>query len=589
MAADEDDRGAGPDPWDDIVAGSLGETDGEPSFRFDDEPREPEAAAAHEEPAPIDEGDAPPDPAAVDGPADDALVEDWLTADDGDGAAAVPPLAVFPPDEAGFGTSDIDIGTGASGIALHGAPEQEEIGGEPFAQTTAADDGEVAGWLNLDTSDGEAVDGGEHAEAATGGDAEGFPDLTSAAAAVIAAPAAATKVDRSAKPAKKKSGGVGQVIGVALGGLLSIPITLAILIYGFGKDPFGVTKQIPREAAFLLPAKFRPGSKRPALGGPSLGSLPTGNATRQPVREPEVTDAGEPTPEPVAPAVPDVAPVAEPPVADVTVDPPAVPAPDPVGDAPVVAVSEPVIDPVFDPVVAPVPDPTVTASPEPAVAPVTAVAAVDPPGLDAPGLDALGLDALGKATAGGAAEPPPLDTSALDEAVGEAEALGEALGAVDDKDNRAYRLLRTRWYRSLARVAEELVAIDHAAATSGRPLATAPDNVAGLHGVIGGRAALVAELAALAPDWLAYAKRGSDGVVLPVTFDSARKVGPYWTTKATLTAADGKTSELTVVSRTEPTATAGARLVVTGVVLDGAVVWAADVREADAGSQPPSF
>jgi hypothetical protein len=582
MAADEDDRGAGPDPWDDIVAGSLGDTDGEPSFRFDEDPREPAAAASPEEPGPMDEGGAPPEPAAVDGAADDALVEDWLTADDGDGGAAVPPLAVFPPDEAGFGTSGIDIGTGASGIALHGAPEQEEIGGESFGQASAAADGELAGWPNLDTSDGEAVDGGENAEAADGGDAEGFPDLTPAAAAVIAAPAAAAAVKRSAKPVKKKSGGIGQVIGVALGGLLSIPITLAILIYGLGKDPFGVTKQIPREAAFLLPAKFRPGPKRPAPGGLSLDSLPTGNAKRKPVREPEVPDAGEtaePTPEPVAPAVPDVATVVEPPVADVTVDPPAVPAPDPVVDAPVVAVPEPVLDPVVDPVVSPVSDPAVTASPEPAVAPVTDVAVVDAPG----------LDALDKVAADVAPEPPPLDTTALDDAVGEAEALGEALGTVDDKDNRAYRILRTRWYRALARVAEELVAIDHAAATSGRPLAAAPDNVAGLHGVIGGREALVAELAALAPDWLAYAKRGSDGVVLPVTFDSARKVGPYWTTKATLTAADGKTRELTVVSRTEPTATAGDRLVVTGVVLDGAVVWAADVREADAGSQPPSF
>ena len=150
------------------------------------------------------------------------------------------------------------------------------------------------------------------------------------------------------------------------------------------------------------------------------------------------------------------------------------------------------------------------------------------------------------------APPPALATAALDDAVGEAAALSEALGAVDDRETRAYTLLRTRWYRSLARVAEELVALEHAAAAAGRPLDAPPENVVLLHGTIAGREALAAELATLAPDWLAYGKRGSDGVVLPVTLDSVRKVGPYWTARATLDGRDGQPRSLTVISRSEP-------------------------------------
>lgn len=568
MAADDDDRGPGPDPWDEIVAGSLGDADGEPSFQFDDAASNADATASNEDPAPIDDDDdvVAPDQVAEDHAAADALVEDWLAAEAGDGASAVPPLAVFPPDESVSGTSDIDIGTGASGIALHGAPEQEEIGGDSFAHASTPDDGEVAGWPSVDTSAGETLEG-------VG--AGGFPGVAPAAATVVASAAAAKVAKRGDKPAKK-SGGIGQMIGIALGGVLSIPITLAILIYGLGRDPFGVTKQVPPAVAFLLPAKFQPGYRKP-LKAPALVASRPSRDSRQ-----RGSDSVEPVAEPAAGAD---EPASDAPVA--VVDAQAVPAADPAASGETAA--EPVVAPVADAGVDPVaaPEADVAADPvvAPAIDPVTDVVAVEPPKFDALAVTA---DPVAPAPDPVAAQPP-LDTLALDEAVGDATALSEALGAVDDKENRAYRLLRTRWYRALARVAEELVAVDHAAATSGRSLAAAPENVAELHGGIGRRESLVAELAALAPDWLAYAKRGSDGVVLPVTFESTRKVGPYWTTKATLTAADGTARDLTIVSRSEPTAIAGERLVVTGVVLDGAVVWAADVRGADAGSSQPSF
>lgn len=535
--AGDDDRGAAPDPWDEIVAEGLGEEAGEAAFLFEEleaEPTPPEVEAA----APTD-GEQP----AATGEADDAIVEDWLSEGDGTADPSVPPLSVFAPEDAAAESSAIEIGTGASAIGLHGEPQQEEIGDDfgAVAETGA----DVAAWDGIDTG-GDAVGDGS---AAAEGEDGGFPLVeTTAAAAVVAANAAGgakKPVRRPAKPAKK-AGGIGQLIGIVLGGAMAIPITLAILLYGLGKDPFGVAKAVPPEAAFLLPQKFRPGYKRKA---PAAAEVATGSAldnlpTAAPA-EPE-----PPAPEPVEPVVDEPAVAAD---ADVV--------PEPALDT--VAVDAPALEP----------------------------AGLEPPGLDS-GLDDLGgpMEPSAPVPPPAPPEPPPLDTAALDEAVGEAAALCAALGTVEDKENRAYRLLRTRWYRALARVAEELVAVENTAATSGRPLAAAPDNVAALHGDIGGRAALAAELAALAPDWLAYEKRGSDGVVVPVTFESARRVGPYWSSRVTLSAADGTSRELTIVSRAEPSAISGDRLVVTGVALDGGVIWAADVRSAaDGGDLSAGF
>lgn len=519
MAADDDDRGSAPDPWDDIVAEGLGEDAGEVSFRFEEAASE--AAPAAEMPQ---EESADGGPASDADAAEHALVEDWLSEDD-DADAGAPPLSVFPTDDVASGSSTIDIGTGTSGIALHGAPEQEEIGAEAFTTPDGEDaDAAVTAWPDADA-------GGQDDGAVVG-----FPDLAAGGAAVagVAAAASAAKpVRRSAKPASKKSGGIGQMIGVVLGGLMAIPITLGILIYGLGKDPFGVTKQVPADVAFLLPEKFRPGYRKPSAapagaGASSLDSLPTVTEPTAPGLDEVAAGAGEPA-LPEEPVVPDEAAVAD-----------------------------------------------TNMPPEPEPEPVPDVAAIDVPSLDS-------LDATPVPAPAAVAEPPPLDTAALDEAVGDAAALAEALGTVDDRGTKAYTLLRTRWYRALARVAEELVAVENTAASTGRPLEAIPDNVAALQGTIGGRDQLAAELAALAPDWLAYEKRGSDGVVLPVTFESARKVGPYWATRVSLTGADGSARSLTIISRSEPAAIAGDRVVVTGVALDGAVVWAADVRGLPAG------
>lgn len=531
MAADDDDRGPAPDPWDDIVAEGLGDAAGEVAFQFEEASIDvpPPAAEPTDPGPPVEASHAGEEGAAeaaapADEPAEEML-QDWLT--DGDGGT--PPLAVFDPEDAAAGSSHIDIGTGGSGLALHGEAEQEEIGVDD-----GIDAGEVADW-----SVGE-----ESPAAGIGGETDPGDGIAAVAAGAAAAGATTAKTVRRPVKKAKKSGGIGQMIGVVLGGLMAIPITLAILIYGLGKDPFGIAKKVPAEAAFLLPEKFRPGYKKPrasatnasadAEGGSALDSLPTAT-------------------EPPEPAAGTDAPADEPP----PVDPSDVVAPD--------------ID---------------IAGPDAAMPPATDVVAVD--AVDA--VDVTGLGDLGATPPPPAPpEPPPLDTAALDAAVGDATALGEALGAVEDTENGAYKKLRLRWYRALARVAEELVAVENTAATSGRSLADATDGVGALHDGIGRRERLAAELAALAPDWLAYAKRGSDGIVAPVTFESASRVGPYWKAKVSLTGPDGQPMSLTVISRREPAAITGDRVVVTGVALDGDAIWAADVRAAAAGEPPPGF
>ena len=99
---------------------------------------------------------------------------------------------------------------------------------------------------------------------------------------------------------------------------------------------------------------------------------------------------------------------------------------------------------------------------------------------------------------------------------------------------------------------------------------------------------VAATLPKLAGDWLAYARRDSEGILLPVTFESAKKVGPYWRSKVQLEAGD-QMRELAIITREEPAAVAGDRLLVTGIVFDGDVIWAADVRSPAAAPATVDF
>jgi hypothetical protein len=368
------------------------------------------------------------------------------------------------------------------------------------------------------------------------------------------------------------------MIGVVAGGVMAIPITLAILIWGLQKDPFGVTKMVPEQAAFLLPQKFRPGFKKAraaagiptATGGSPLDAVAaTGDV---PAAEPAADEAAAPTEDLSAGDLP------VPDLSDLATAEPAVPTP---VDEPVdVGSSEPVepfpaatVDEVSTTADATVPAAT-DASETPPAPDLGDVAAVTAPGLDS-------LPAVPPAPP----EPEPLDTAALDAALAEAGALGEALAAVEDRSARSSRLLIVQWYQSLASVAEQLASLERAAADAGQPLSETPEQVAAFHAALIAGDPQLSDLGRVAWDWLAFRKRQGAGVVLPVTFASARRVGPYWSATATLDKGDGTRRVLSIVSRSEPAAVAGDRLLVTGLVLDENVIWAADWRPADGGGE----
>jgi hypothetical protein len=176
-------------------------------------------------------------------------------------------------------------------------------------------------------------------------------------------------------------------------------------------------------------------------------------------------------------------------------------------------------------------------------------------------------------------EPEPLDTSALDSAVAAASTALDALLAVEDSQDKARTKLLTKCYKSLAKVADELAKLERTAADSGRPLTEPPEAIAALHDRLTAQPGVREELAGLSVAWLKFPNRGSDGIFLQLTFDQARRVGPYWCSAAKLQEPDGA-RDVTLISRTEPSAVRGDVLVVTGLVMDDDVIWAADLRPA---------
>ena len=561
MAAD-DDKNEAPDPWADLVADDLaggGQVDGgeEISFSFGDE-AQPSGEPLPEEP--VSE-----EPAAA---VNDDDVGAWLTAmedDSSDAGAAVgaeadtadvaPPLSVFAPEEGASeptSQSSIEIGTGFSGIDL-----------------SAGDDGSQAeADHGIEAGNADAIE----TEESTLSFEAAAPVVAGVAATTVAAPRAGTSKPRA------KGGGVGPMIGVVAGGVMAIPITMAILLWGFQRDPFGVAKQVPESMAFLLPQKFRPGFKKRAApsadmpAAPSLDDLAAAPpAPDAPPPDALPPDAGEPVDEVSPPAdEPSTALEPEPPAPlEPSLPDAALPATDPLapaGDAgtePAVAETDPA-DPLFPDPDAPAPSTSeplasepLASEPQPAAS-SPPVAAVEPPPPAPP-------------------PPPPLDIAAFEAALTEAATALEAVAAVQDLSDIAGKKLLVGWYKSLARTGDELVKLENEAADTGRPLEGTRERLAELHAGIAAQDAVAAALPKLARDWLAYARRDSEGLLLPVRFNSSKKIGPYWRSKVQLGEGDDA-RELAIITREEPAAVAGDMLLVTGIVFDGDVIGAADVR-----------
>lgn len=512
----------------------------------------------------------------VDGADDAALPDEWLTEEPAAEAGAETPLAVFPADdlhdhgdehgqdreagESAIVTSAIQIGTGNSGVmspsdvipiddwadaggtSLVGMPDldgeastpdsADEPAGEAFsfgdveADDEQAEEAPAFGIAEDDANDfGDEGFGMDEAAAAVGGGlavagAEALGD------AVAAAPAAAKK-KKAAKPAKSSGGGIGQMIGIVLGGLMALPITYAILVWGFQKDPFKFTKMVPPEVAFLLPEKFQPGFRKPMGAGlPKLDQAASLDSLPQAAEGVEAPMATEP--EPAAEDGDAATPAAE---AVAESAPPAAPAEQPAAPADDLFSEEPAQEAVKEPAAPAVP------------------------------------------------EPEPLDYSGLEAAIAKAQASFDELSAIDDPEAPARKKLLVGWYKNLAAVAEQMVLLETAAADSARPFAKAPEQMEAVIAKLMASDAVVGDLGRLSGMWLSSKKRPVDGAVLVATFNGARQVGPYWSSSITVAGKEPKT--VAIISRREPAAAAGDQVLVTGVLFDGDALWAADCRRVE--------
>jgi hypothetical protein len=458
-----------------------------------------------------------------------------------DSAAAAAAADMFEPGiEAGEDTDDAAGNTGGM-FSFAESVESDADEGQPEKDSEAANDSNDFEFMVHSAGSDEPDADGDGAGSET---AEEEPssseDFDGLATPVIAAESAtepkaagkkAAKPTRAAPAKKKKPSMVGQMIGMVVGGAMSIPIVLAILWWGVGKDPLKVAPMVPDSLGFLLPAKLRAGGQiAMTTGGGSAPSLddvlggaggPEPDSTGIAGVEPDTSDEPEPVlpePEPIVPADTDVA-VTEPaPVAGNE------------GDDELMALLNEDTPP--------------SAEPTP-----------PPP----------------------APEPEPLDIAALQSSAEKALAALTAVEGVSDPTDPVHKKLLVECYKALAAYAQELAMLERVAADTGRPLDAMPTPVTTMHEAVSGRPELFDALARLTRDWLAYPRRSSDGVVAPVTFVSARQVGPYWRAEVTV----GE-RPLVVLTRSEPAAAQGDLLLVTGLSVDKDVVWATDVRPAKA-------
>lgn len=621
MAHDDDKPDAGDDPWAGLEGDGLPELDGDFSFAFDEEQAELDVAPrlgddAADEPGPAEAAlddsddepevlaftrptDEPPAPAVAADDAEDVFapvadggdgrgsetggwassegdefadteIDAWLT--DADDAAAAA-SSVFPFDvgnerpsdamgaaDAMASASSVEIGTGTSGIV---SPSSIESQADLDGRSLAAPEADMFAFVAEPAASDEAEPEGGHM-ADDGDAADLFAAAGVAAAAAVGSAATAPEAKPRAVPARRKQPSVvGQLLGVVAGGALAIPVTLAILIWGFGKDPFRLTSLVPESLSFLVPEKFRPGG----LGGDAIdlagaASLDAVVGDVPPADEiPAAADLpAEPEPA-VAAGLADVEPQSEPDEPDAPGEP--LPADLAAADAlPATAADEPADDPLMDLLNEEQAETVASAA-----APVAAVAALpaSPPLPVAP------------------PEPEPLDLDDLDAALAAVAAGLEEVTAIDDIADPEQRKRLAEWYLDLAGYAQELVNLEALAAQTGRPFEPAVERAATVQTAISGHPELLEGLAALTRDWVAYAKRSSDGLVMPATFVEARRVGPYWRSQVTLPAvASRPAAAMVVLTRTEPAVAAGDSVLVTGLVVDDDVIWAADLRPTEA-------
>lgn len=351
-------------------------------------------------------------------------------------------------------------------------------------------------------------------------------------------------------PRPSARGGMGQAVGVVLGGLLAIPVTLAILLFGFQRDPLRITPQLPAVVRSFLPARFRPavGERRADNVAGGAGRLTLDQIAAIPSSGDALSDnASQPVANPVAPAIDAGLSLAGDQPAGESVA---------AADAGLSAQSSADLDEVE--------------------------IVVDPLRVGVEERN-VGPDVRGTG----------IDFSAVDGAIAAAASATDNLGASTVGGDPADRTqAQVGWYRSLSLVALELARMERAAIESGRPSSDVVDRFADL----GRRLAVERhdDLELLGSMWLASGKRPSDGAILIATLEAVRPVGPWWGGRLSV---GGETpGVLSFLAQTAPRAEPGERVMVVGVLGDPGTIWAVDVgplpapgNRADDTAEPRSF
>lgn len=610
MAEDEKDKDDGFDPWADLESEGEADLGDGLSFSFEDASLD----AGLGEPPAADPSEAVPPPTepastdgefaadggvggesfqAVDSAEDDAFVNAWL--DESAEMLSDPPLSLFSPDEPGDTDSPEEVTSAPEAI-------EERVTAEPSPDVSETPEGDldVLGFLGEDGDDAIASGlGGEPSDEAAepvfstdatvtfgetspaAADEADVLDFGMAAAGMAAVAAGSPEVAavqpdvprEAAATKRRKKGGLGQIVGVIVGGLLAIPIVLGILIglMWFGwRDTVGIRKWMPDQLAFLLPAAPVRTVAAAASGAPDLSTAPSLDDLPAVAVDASGDVASEPVPEEPAPVETAEPGLAEPPAAVASVETTADP-----GQATPVMPEESAVPLAREPA-----DPFASLPAEPSLDDLGALTVPAEPVMPVDEGPRVIEPAVPQAVV--VTEPEPVDLAALEAAVAEVDAAFEALRSEPELAGIARKKRLVEWYRPLVRMAQELASIERRAADAGRPLEAPPEAVLDLEGRVFAASDLADDLSKLGRDWLGYARREGDGVVLRATFIGTRQVGPYASSRISLVGADGAAREVAVISRSAPAALEGDSVLVIGLVMDGGVIWASDIRAANA-------
>ena len=373
-------------------------------------------------------------------------------------------------------------------------------------------------------------------------------------------------------PARRR--GIGAVGSAMLGGLCALPLTYAILIWGFQRDPFQLAPLVPQAAAFLLPTALRPGTGIAVSSPAPAATLESRSVAPQlanDLESPAVALAG-PSGHSSALEIPQ----------EVVVDETPARASEPAGVEKEVGLGAVVEE-----------------------GSLRAAAGQDLP-LVVADLEAGEGKETGESSSTTIAPAAPAnDHDLLNPPAGESQdpAVGMALAAVGRAKEKATETLQTlieapaqsgverdrlrvRWYRALAEMAGSLAAYERTAVEAGRPSVEMPDVLSLLQNTTVSAGSIQQDLEELGCMWLTSTRRTSDGAVLAGTLEEVRPSGPYWRSRVCSTSPLG-TLAWSFISRDRPAADPGERVMVMGVILDDDMIWAAVCQSLRTGSETP--